>query len=302
MWPSDSCSSRPSLPSPSTSRWPCSKRSTPDSTRPIASANCTSSGRSTRPARQRYLHVDPANRLVADALEADWNGTLRALRDAQELCQRGRDADRQALDAAHREQIRELATDFPALWQDARTPDRERKRMAALLLEDVTLLKDEQITVHVRFRGGTTTTLTVPRPRNAWQVRTTPPEALDKIAELFEQHQTNAQIAATLNAQGFTTGAGQPFGGESVRWLCFAHGLKNLRQRLRDAHWLTTTEIAAQLGVSYDTVKVWRGKGRLRARRCNDKFEWLYAPLDEQPLVAGQKLPPAAAAGSVESV
>jgi DNA invertase Pin-like site-specific DNA recombinase len=253
-------------------------------------------------ARQRDRHVDPANRLVADALEADWNGTLRALRDAQERCQRGRDADRQVLDAAHREQIRELATDFPALWQDARTPDRERKRMAALLLEDVTVLKDEQITVHVRFRGGTTTTLTVPRPRNAWQVRTTPPEALDKIAELLEQHQTNAQIAATLNAQGFTTGAGQPFGGESVRWLCFAHGLKNLRQRLRDAHWLTTTEIAAELGVSDDTVKVWRGQGRLRARRCNDKFEWLYAPLDEQPLVAAGKLTPTAAAGSVESV
>jgi hypothetical protein len=87
-----------------------------------------------------------------------------------------------------------------------------------------------------------------------------------------------------------------------VRWLCFAHGLKNLRQRLRDAHWLTTTEIAAELGVSDDTVKVWRGQGRLRARRCNDKFEWLYAPLDEQPLVAAGKLPPTAAAGFVESV
>jgi hypothetical protein len=47
---------------------------------------------------------------------------------------------------------------------------------------------------------------------------------------------------------------------------------------------------------------VWRGQGRLRARRCNDKFEWLYAPLDEQPLVAAGKLTPTAAAGSVESV
>jgi DNA invertase Pin-like site-specific DNA recombinase len=254
-------------------------------------------------ARQRYLHVDPANRLVADALEADWNGKLRALREAQERCQRGREADRQILDVAHREQLRELATDFPALWQDARTPDRERKRMAALLIEDVTLLKDEQIKIHVRFRGGTTTTLTLPLPRPIWQVRTASPQALDKIAELLAQDQTNAQIAATLNAHGFTTGTGQPFGGESVRWLCFTHGLKNLRQRLRDAHWLTTKEIAAQLGVSFDTVKVWRGHGRLRARRCNDKFEWLYAPLDEQPPGAAKKLTPAGpAAGSVESV
>ena len=35
-------------------------------------------------ARQRYLRVDPRNRLVADALEADWNQALRALGQAQE--------------------------------------------------------------------------------------------------------------------------------------------------------------------------------------------------------------------------
>jgi hypothetical protein len=35
-------------------------------------------------ARQRYMQVDPANRLVADALEADWNLRLRVLAEAQE--------------------------------------------------------------------------------------------------------------------------------------------------------------------------------------------------------------------------
>ena len=34
-------------------------------------------------ARQRYMHVDPKNRLVADSLEADWNARLRALQDAR---------------------------------------------------------------------------------------------------------------------------------------------------------------------------------------------------------------------------
>ena len=34
-------------------------------------------------ARHRYMQVDPANRLVADSLEADWNGRLRALAEAQ---------------------------------------------------------------------------------------------------------------------------------------------------------------------------------------------------------------------------
>ena len=34
-------------------------------------------------ARRRYITVDPANRLVAETLEADWNTALRALNDAQ---------------------------------------------------------------------------------------------------------------------------------------------------------------------------------------------------------------------------
>ena len=33
-------------------------------------------------AQRRYLEVDPDNRLVADALEADWNQKLRALATA----------------------------------------------------------------------------------------------------------------------------------------------------------------------------------------------------------------------------
>jgi hypothetical protein len=42
------------------------------------------------------MQVDPANRLVADSLEADWNGRLRALAAAQEEYQRQRTADRVA--------------------------------------------------------------------------------------------------------------------------------------------------------------------------------------------------------------
>jgi len=37
-------------------------------------------------ARQRYMHVAPTNRLVADSLEADRNAKLRALDEAREEC------------------------------------------------------------------------------------------------------------------------------------------------------------------------------------------------------------------------
>ena len=132
-------------------------------------------------ARHRYMQVDPANRLVADSLEADWNAKLRALAEAQAEYQRQRTADRATVDPEQRARILALATDFPAVWRDPNTPQRERKRMLALLVEDVTLLKQRQVTAHVRFRGGATTTLTLPRPLTAWQLRATSAEARQQI-------------------------------------------------------------------------------------------------------------------------
>ena len=114
-------------------------------------------------AQRRYLHVDPANRLVADTLEADWNEKLRALTEAQEQYEQ------------QRPKIAALASDFPRVWQDPKTPDRERKRIVRLLLEDVTLIRNDEIIVHVRFKGGGTKTLTLPRPLTSWELKTTPP-------------------------------------------------------------------------------------------------------------------------------
>src|SRR5436309_1892573 len=118
-------------------------------------------------ARHRYMQVDPAHRLVADSLEADWNAKLRALAEAQEDYQRRRAADRLVVDEQERQRILALATDFPAVWRDPKTPQRERKRMLALLIEDVTLIRRREITAAVRFRGGATTTSTLPRPLTA---------------------------------------------------------------------------------------------------------------------------------------
>jgi len=89
-------------------------------------------------AQRRYLHVDPANRLVADSLEADWNHKLRALNAAQEQYEEQRKNDRAAISQQQRASIAALAHDFPQLWQNPKTPHRERKRLIRLLLEDVT--------------------------------------------------------------------------------------------------------------------------------------------------------------------
>jgi DNA invertase Pin-like site-specific DNA recombinase len=101
-------------------------------------------------ARHRYLQVDPANRLVADSLEADWNARLRALAQAQQEYAHQRTTDRLAVDEDERRRILALATDFSAVWRNPHTPHRERKRMLALLVVEDVLLKQRQVTAAIR--------------------------------------------------------------------------------------------------------------------------------------------------------
>ena len=233
-------------------------------------------------ARHRYIQVDPANRLVADSLEADWNTKLRALGAAQEEYQRQRAADRITVDENERQRILSLVTDFPAAWGDPNTPQRERKRMLGLLIEDVTLIKQRQITAAVRFRGGATTTLTLPRPLTAQQLRVTHDDVRRQIDTLLHEY-TDAQVATMLNERGLRTGADDAFDPSSIQWVRFSHKLKSLRQRLLDAGWLTGKQIASQLGVKRTTLGRWRRAGRIKARICNDRGEWLYWPPGELP-------------------
>jgi DNA invertase Pin-like site-specific DNA recombinase len=234
-------------------------------------------------ARRRFMQVDPDNRLVADTLEGEWNEKLRLLAETQKECERLREQDHAALDEQQRAQILALATDFPRLWRDPQTPDRERKRMVRLVLEDVTLVKGDEITIHVRFKGGVCQTLTRPIPPNAWQKRKTSPEVVAEIDCLLDKH-TEAQIAVLLNERGYRSGADRSFTPLIVGEIRRAYNLKSRYDRLRAPGLLTQKEIASILGVSVSTVKDWRQNGLLHAHPFNDKNEALYEhPGDDPP-------------------
>ncbi len=239
-------------------------------------------------ARRRYLQVDPANRLVADELEAHWNRALQQVTDAHATAERHRQADRLAVDGEARARILALATDFPRLWQDPQTPDRERKRMVRLLLDDITLIHAANgVTAHVRFRGGATTTLTLARALAAWQLRETSAEIVVLIDQLLDTH-TDGDIATVLNARGYVSGTRQPFHRLIVHYIRHRHRLRSRYERLRDRGLLTREEIATRLNVCTDTVKIWGRRGLLHRHAYNDKPEWLYEPPGPNPPVKMQ--------------
>jgi DNA invertase Pin-like site-specific DNA recombinase len=238
-------------------------------------------------ARNRFMQVAPDNRLVADSLEADWNEKLRALDEAEEQYEQQCQADRALIDEESKAQVLSLAADFPRLWRDPQTPERERKRMVRLLIEDVTLIQAERITAHARFKGGTTRTLTLPRALSWGEARKTSPEVLATIDQLLDEC-TDAQIAAELNRRGLRSGGGCVFTPLLAGNVRRHYRLKSRYERLREKGMLTLSEIAEQLGVSTGTIKIWRRHGLVRGYACNDQNHCLYEPVGEDKPVKCQ--------------
>ncbi|MGH7417959.1 MAG: hypothetical protein ACREKB_09310, partial [Candidatus Rokuibacteriota bacterium] len=226
-------------------------------------------------AQRRYLRVDPDNRLVADSLEADWNAKLRALAATQEEYERRRSGDDRVLSEEQRAAVLALAVDFPRLWADPATPQRERKRMARLLIEDVTLLRTDAIAVHVRFRGGATRSLTLPLPLSAPELRRTDPVVVAEMDRLLDDH-PDAQVAAILDARGVRPSVADRFTTGIVVHLRSKHGLADHRTRLRRQGLLTLEEVSRVLGAHPSTVKGWASEGRIPSRVVNDKGERLF--------------------------
>jgi len=228
-------------------------------------------------AERRFRQVDPANRLVAAVLEAEWNEHLRLLAQAQQTYEHQRHADRQRFDDQQRTAIRALSTDFPALWRDPHTPDRERKRMVRLLLADVTVCKEEQIIAHIRFAGGATRTVLVPLGPSADEVRRTDPAIVAQIDHLLD-HYTDGTVATLLNERGLHSLEGKAFDGPRIAGLRRRYHLQDRFSRLRAAGMLTRREVATAVGICPATVQEWRQVGLLRAHPYNDQGACLYEP------------------------
>src|SRR5262249_50647878 len=111
------------------------------------------------------------------SLEADWNERLRYLDALQREHERQRAAD-QGCSARRRAGGSSPSQRLPSRLERSGTPPIERKRIVALLIEDVTLVKTERISIHVRFRGDKTTSLTIDKPKPIALIRKTLPEAV----------------------------------------------------------------------------------------------------------------------------
>lgn len=239
-------------------------------------------------ARRRYLKVDPDNRLVADTLEADWNEKLRILNQLQKEHEQQRKADKNLSSQDVSERIINVEKDFARIWNDPSIPPLERKRIISYLIEDVTLIKAEEITLHILFRGGKTHTLSVPRPVPIARIRKTRPEVIEKLDQLLDTC-TDRESAIRLNKMGCKNWKGEPLTFKKVCGIRQTYGLKSRFERLREKGLLTGDEMAQRLGVCTTTVHEWGRKGFLGRQLYGNNKRCLYEPIpDDYVLVKGQ--------------
>ncbi len=235
-------------------------------------------------AQRRFMLVDPGNRLVADTLEHEWNEKLRTLSAAQEERERGRERDRLAVDVALRERLAAMTRDFKELWQDPGLPNRERKRLLAHIIEDVTLLKLPEAGLtrtFIRFKGGKTETVTTENPKSSAQQITTKPEVVEMVDALLDT-KTYPEIADILNQRAIRPGgssrkgkADAQFSALKVAYLVKEYDLRPRFERLRAIGMLSSKEAAARLGITVGTLVRWARHGLVQ-RHAHNGHAYLY--------------------------
>ena len=227
-------------------------------------------------ARRRYMQVDPDNRLVGATLEGEWNECLRLYREALENYESRKKEDQQNFSGLQEGEIRKLSADFALVWNDPRTPQRERKRMVRLLIEDVTLRKDVRtITMHIRFKGGRTQTMQLSAPYVHFEQFRVNRAVVVEIDRMLDDL-THGKIAEVLNEKGYLSGAGKPFTLVRVRNIRRGYRLKSRLQRLKERGLLTVKELHDKYGACAQTIRKWRNENKIKAKLCDDQGFYLY--------------------------
>jgi DNA invertase Pin-like site-specific DNA recombinase len=229
-------------------------------------------------AKRRLMAVAPANRHVAQTLEDDWHDKLEHLQQAQHDYEPRRASSPHRLNAQQQAEIRRLATDFPSIWAHPATSHHDKKRMARLLIEEVTLQRDGySVTLFIRLKAGAI----LPR-MGRWSRSGNKPTVIDparsaRIDDLSALS-TAGEVATALHAAGIGHPTCGEFDTNAVVYLLKRFALPSRYQRLRARGYWSQEEGAEQFGVSVQTGQRWRKRGWIHAAYYNDQKEYLYEP------------------------
>ena len=224
-------------------------------------------------AKRRYMRVDPDNRLIAAELEYEWNQKAVAFETAKTDYEQKCEVEINAVDEKLKIALEQLVSDFPKIWNDPQTSRKEKKRIARLVLEDVTITSDSsKIVLGVRFKSGATKTLEIPRVVRNLNLVKMEQEAVSEIRALMLLGLTDQTIAGVLNEKGFTYGTtSKPFDNRAVSNYIHRYDLPRRKEIVLSGEdgWLTAKEKRAEIGVDKSKLNRMRKSDKLVVKKCS---------------------------------
>ncbi|OLB40719.1 MAG: hypothetical protein AUH05_09215 [Ktedonobacter sp. 13_2_20CM_53_11] len=236
-------------------------------------------------AERQYQAVEPENRLVARSLEKQWEEQLRAVETAEKEYHAWKSRRLGALTQADREAIVALGSDFPTLWQAETTTNEERKQMVRLVMREVIVDSKRaggQVWVQINWQTGAQEQFWYQRRVSSYAVFTGTQALEQRVRELNAAGLIDAQIAATLEREGYQTpGLVHPITSKIVchlraRWKIPTVKLNNNQQN--PAQWedgsYSVEGAAAKLDVDQSTIFTWLKTGRLNGEHLGRSMPW----------------------------
>ncbi len=227
---------------------------------------------SDRAARQ-YHAAEPENRLVARELEKRWEQSLAQQREVEEGHARFLHEQPPELTDAQRDEVRSLASDIPALWHSAMTMAADRQQVARHLIERVVLTApaDQEVAeVTVCWAGGCVSHQELIRPVARYEQLRDFDRLSERIVQLRQENRTSAQIATTLNAEGWHPPKRRAtFNAGMVRSIFCRRNRATARPApctLEPGEWWFG-DLAHELALPHSTLYSWMRRGWINAKR-----------------------------------
>jgi len=245
-------------------------------------------------AERQYQAVEPENRLVARSLEKQWEEQLRAVETVEKEYQVWKSSRFGAFTQADREAIVALGSDLPALWQAPTTPNEERKQMLRLVIREVIVDSKRvggQVWVQINWQTGAQEQFWYQRRVSSYAVFAGTQALEQRVRELNAVGLMDAQIAATLEREGYQTpGLIHPITSKIVCHLRHQWQIPTVKlnhNQHNPAQWedgsYSVEGAAAKLGVGQDTIFNWLKTGRLKGEHLARSMPWkIYVTEDDE--------------------
>jgi hypothetical protein len=216
-------------------------------------------------AQRQYNRVDPDNRLVAAELEKRWETALAELRQVEEA-QGSLDISPNPLAALSPElqtAFQVIGRHLPTLWQQGRVSQRHKKGLLRALIDKVVVhrVARDRVQARIVWKGGDTTTLSIPVPVGALKDLTGAKEMERLILERSAVGQRDEAIAQELTALGYRSPLHQVVLPSTVKSIRLKHGQFQKRsqshpRRIEGA--LTISQIAHTPVLPHIRILLWR--------------------------------------------